>query len=69
MPDYTYAPFLLLDDVTGDVVRNATGGQLLDQAGGVVQPVYDLLDQPLTGLSTNAKGVGASFKADIPTAS
>jgi len=66
MADYTYAPFLLIDDVTGDVVRNAAGGQLLDQAGGVVQPVYDLLDAPVASLTTNAKGVGAAFKADVP---
>ena len=66
MPDYTYGPFLVLDETTGEPTAEATGGQLLDVAGGTPQPVYDLLGSPLAELITNRLGVTGSFMADVP---
>lgn len=62
--DFTFDPGLVFDDTTMTTAKNATG-VLRDVAGGSVQPVYDLLGNPLSGLSTNEFGYVGRFKADI----
>lgn len=48
-----------------DILENATGGTFVDATGGLI-PIFDLNDNPITTITSNAFGQSSSFKANVP---
>jgi hypothetical protein len=64
MATYTFPgqPVIASDDI----LENATGGIFVDDADNVI-PIYDVNDLPLGTITSNAFGLSAVFKADVPS--
>jgi hypothetical protein len=65
VPDYTYDHKVVVNPANGELVKNATGGVLID-SNGDPQSVRDTSGAPLAGLSTDRQGLSQPFIADIP---
>lgn len=63
MAAYTYSGQAVLAD--DDILENATGGTFVDAAGTSI-PIYDLNNNPIVTISSNAFGLSSSFKANVP---
>jgi hypothetical protein len=53
---------VLADD---DILENATGGIFVD-ANGATIPIFNLTDDPISTITSNAFGQSSSFKANVP---
>lgn len=47
------------------ILENAVGGTFVDENGASI-PIYDLNDNPITEITSNAFGQSSTFKADVP---
>lgn len=65
MPAYTVSQGVVIDGTTSQPIKGGTG-VLRDAAGGAIQPMYDLLGNPIANIPVNDFGVYSPFGMDIP---
>jgi hypothetical protein len=65
MAAYTVSQGVVIDGTTSQPIRGGTG-VLRDVAGGDVQPMFDLLGNPIASIPVNEFGVYSPFSMDIP---
>lgn len=64
--DYTYGTYAVYDPTTNTEVDNGTGGKFVLVVDGAAQPIYDLLGNPITEITSNALGQSSQFRANVP---
>lgn len=65
MPEHTFDPGLVFDDVTNLPAESALGDLLASADDPTPLPIYDMQGNPLARLTTNDDGYCARFRADV----